>query len=322
MKLLCLVNTPAGAGAGDSTIALLRAALRRGHDVWVAGVADVGLEPDGRVVARAHGAGLDGFRFVLDPPTLKDFGYFDALLLRADAERDRGRRWAHDVALGLARTARRRGLVVLNDPDGLAVANNALYLSAFPAAMRPETLISRDPGALRRFIERAGRAVLKPLDGTLGRDVFLVDSNNLANFNQIVDVLTRDGFCVAQHFVEGADRGDLRVLLLDGEPIAAGGCVAAYQRVPSGTDFRSSLDAGGAPRPAEITDPVREIIAAASAQLKEDGIFLAGLEIIGDKLVEINVACPGGFGLAERVTGADFTAPVVAALEQRVAAAR
>lgn len=318
MRLLCLVNTPTGAGAGDSTIALLRTALRRGHDVWVAGVADVGLESDDRVVARAHGAGLDGFRFVLDPPGLMDLSYFDALLLRADAERDRGRRWAHDVALGIARTARRRGMVVLNDPDGLATANTTLYLSAFPAAMRPQTLISRDPAALRRFITRVGRCVLKPLDGTLGRDVFRVDSDNLANFNQIVDVLTRDGFCVAQHFVEGASRGDLRVLLLDGEPITCEGKIAAYQRVPSGTDFRSSLDAGGLLRPADISDAVQEIIAAASAQLKADGIFLAGLEIIGDKLVEINVGCPGGFGLAERVTGVDFTTPVIAALEQRV----
>lgn len=319
MKLLCLVNTPTGAGAGNSTVALLRTALRRRHDVWIAGVADVGLEVGDRVVARAYRAGLDGFRFVLDPPTVQEVDGFDALLLRADAERDRGRRWAHEVANGLARTARQRGLVVLNDPDGLAVASSTLYMSAFDPALRPETLISRDPVALRRFVTEAGRCVLKPLDGTLGRDVFRVDADNLANFNQIVDVLTRDGFCVAQRFIDGADQGDTRILLLDGEPIVVDGHLAAHRRIPSGTDFRSSMEAGGAPAPAEITPALRELCAVVGAQLKRDGIFLARLEVIGDKLVEIDAACPGGFSQAARQSGVDFTVPVIAAVEQRVA---
>jgi glutathione synthase len=292
---------------------------RRRHNVWVAGVAELSLDADDRIVARAHCAGLDGFRMVLDPPGLKDVQYFDALLLRADVERDRDRRWAHDVAIGLARAALRRGLVVLNDPDGLAVASSTLYLSAFPPQLRPQTLISRDPVAIRDFIAAAGRCVLKPLDGTLGRDVFLVDAEHLANVSQIVDVLTRDGFCVAQRFIDGAAEGDTRVLMLEGEPISVDGHIAAFRRVPSGADFRSSVDAGGAPAAAVLTGPQRAIIAAAGAQLKEDGIFLAGLEIVADKLVEINVACPGGFAQAARFSGVDFTAPVIAAIEQRVA---
>ena len=320
MKILCLVNLAAEVASGDTTVLLLRAALQRGHEVWITGVCDLSIDPADRILARAcrAAAGPDG-TLAQDAPQLIDVAAVDVLFLRTNPGRDPARRWAHEVALDLARMVQARGQLVLSNPVGLAAAASKLYLTVLPPQFRPDTLVTRDRQALLDFARAGdGRCVLKPLNGSHGRDVFLVHAGDLSNFNQIVEVLTRSGFAMAQRFIPEASQGDTRLLLLDGEPLRDGLHFAAVRRVPGALDFRSNVHAGGAPAPGELTPALQAIAHSIGPRLRQDGIFLAGLDIIGDKVVEVNVFSPGGIGDAERFTGADFTRPIIDALEQRV----
>lgn len=323
MRLLCLVNNIDDVVRGNATTSLLHAALRRNHDVWVASPGDLGLDAADQITARAIMVALDGDRFVPFPLQRILVDQVDVLFLRTQPAEDPGRRWAHDVAFVLARMARQRGVLVLSDPDGLQAAASKLYQASLPRPFRPDTLVTRDPDEIRAFVEASETpVVLKPLDGTRGRDVFRVHRDDLSNFNQIVDVLTRSGFAIVQCFLSAAREGDVRLLLLDGAPIIVDGEVAAVRRVPSGADFRSNLHAGGHTLKAEMTPTLASITDAIGPRLREDGIFLAGVDVIGDAVVEVNVFNPGGFTNASRFSGIDFAPTVVEGVERRLAAHR
>jgi glutathione synthase len=179
-------------------------------------------------------------------------------------------------------------------------------------------VVTADPQVLLDFIDLTpGRAVLKPLDGTHGRDVFLVDRDHRANTRQIIDVLLREGYAVAQAFVETDRPGDTRVIVVDGRVLEVDGAPAVVRRVPGGSDFRSNVHAGGAPAAGTLTAAMRAAVAAIGPQLRADGLFLTGLDFVGDQIVEVNVSAVGGLADAERFAGAPFTARLVEALETR-----
>lgn len=331
-RMVFVVNQLARTSADQTTALLIAEAARRGLAVHVADVDALSLEPDGGVVARVRAVPprgsvaevLAATRAAPSLPLRLERG--DALLIRTNPARETQRAWAHSVLLDLARQAQDRGVLVLNDPGGLARAQSKLYLSRVPDWCRPVTLVSRDADRLRRFLAEApGKVVLKPLQGTRGRDVFLLDPERAQNLGQIIDVLTRDGFAMAQHFVPEATEGDLRVVLLEGQvltaPDAQGRPVeAAVRRVPPAHDFRSNVATGGTPAAGRLTEGQRRSALAIGEQLVRDGIFLAGLDLIGEVAVEINVFSTGGLGDAGELEGVDFIAPVVDAFAARLAA--
>lgn len=323
MKLLFLVNDARALKPGQTTTALIAAAAARGSQVFVAGVGDLSLTPQDRVLAHALPAtattpeALVRALAVASPTPVWADGV-EGLLLRTNPARDQGRSWAHRVALDLARLARERGVTVLSDPDGLARAGSKLYLSTLPPRYRPTTLVSQDVAQLRAFVESAaGPCVLKPLEGTHGRDVFFVDAAEPRNLNQILHVLTRQGYAMAQSYVPEAAQGDTRVLLLEGKLLEVDGRAAIVRRVPGGKDFRSNVSAGGHAAGAELTPFMRELCETVGPRLLRDGIFLAGLDLIGEKVVEINVFSPGGLGDAGGFAERDFLSPVLEAIARR-----
>lgn len=322
---LLVVNTIKTLNPSQSTTGLIQRILQRGHPVAV--VPGDGLDTlrDGTVVARA--------RFV-DPAAASSPAELVAAVRRApDALIDtrdvalvlvrlnpgRGPEAVHRLILDQLTDIADAGVPVLNDPRGLARARSKLYLSRFPEHARPPTLVTRSASSARAFIaELGGRAVLKPVSGTRGRDVFMVRDANDPNLNQILDVLFRSGFAMVQGFVPEASAGDTRVLLLNGELMEDDGRICAVRRVPSGSDFRSNVHVGGTPAPAEPTPALRELVAAVGPRLRADGLFLVGLDVIGNVVVEANVFSPGGFSDAEAFTGIDFLEQVVTAAEQHL----
>ena len=316
-NLLFVINEPGDLGATQTTTLLIAAASRR-HDlrVLLCGVADLALTDDGSVETLARAVGRDAEagalsgglalgaaeRLALDP-------HEDLVLVRTNPARDQDRAWAHDVALQILAFGADRGLRVLNDPTGLRRATSKLYLSRMPASCRPATLVSNDVERLRAFVEQAGGpTVLKPLQGTRGQDVFKIDGPQTPNLNQILDVLTRRGFAMAQSFVPQASQGDVRLVLLGGRLLEADGKLAAVRRVPPalGGDFRSNVHIGGTPVAVEVDDTMRRVVAEVGPRLVRDGIVLAGLDLIGDRIVEINVFSTGGLWDAERFYDAPF----------------
>lgn len=326
LRAFVLVNRVGEIDATQTTAMLIERLAARGHEVWVAGVGDLGLTPGEQVMVRAHATPEDA-----GPPTWKWLRRLrgrkptrvalvagDLLLLRLNPARDQHRAWAHETALALARIAADRGVVVLNEPSGLLGAAHKLYLHRLPAQYIPRTLVARDAESVRAFIDEVGACVLKPITGTRGRDVFRLRSAETSNFRQIIDVLARDGYPLVQEYVQGAERGDVRVLVLNGKLLTVDGAEAAVARVPPPGDFRSNVHIGGTPEPVQIDDSVRAAIDAIGPVLVKDGLFFAGLDFVGDKVLEVNAHSPGGMTDAERFYNVPFCDAVVDAMQERV----
>jgi glutathione synthase len=210
------------------------------------------------------------------------------------------------------------GVLVVNDPVHLADALNKTYFQHFPDEVRPRTLISRTPEDIKDFVKQlGGRAVLKPLQGSGGQGVFLVAGKKGQNLNQIIETLTRDGFVVVQEFLKEAERGDVRLFVMNGRPLEVDGKVAAFRRVNPADDVRSNMHVGGTAEKVRVTDELLKVVGLARPKLIKDGMFLVGLDIVGDKLMEANVFSPGGLGSAGSLYEVDFAAAVMEALERK-----
>ena len=330
MRIGFVVNDIATEEKGYTTTRLGMAAINQGHEVWVMGVGDLEYDPNDTVCARARSVvrknyksediylkDLQGTKAKQERITIDDL---DILLLRNDPSDDTTKRpWAMTAGIIFGRMARRGGVIVLNDPDGLAKATNKMYFQGFPEEIRPATLITRDRTEVRAFAnEYGGNIVLKPLQGSGGQGVFLVRKDDMANLNQIVETLTRDGFVIAQEYLPAANEGDTRLFLMNGQPLRYKGKYAAFRRIRRGDDMRSNVSAGGAIAKADIDDTALRIAEIVRPKLVADGMFLVGLDIVGDKLMEINVFSPGGLGSAQRYEKVNFTHAVLEALQRKV----
>ena len=313
-----------------TTTRLAMTAVNRGHEAWLIGTGDFAYDPDDYVRARARAAPrekyksfkaylteLRGTRGRVQRVTVDDL---DVLILRNDPAEDRGRRgWAQTAGIMFGRAAMRRGVIVLNDPGGLANAMNKMYFQLFPEEVRPATLITRDRDEIRSFAkEHDADVVIKPLQGSGGQGVFRISKDDLGNLNQMVEAVSRDGYVVAQEYLAEAAEGDTRLFMMNGEPLRYKNKYAAFRRLRSGDDIRSNIHAGGQKAQAIIDERALRIAEIVRPKLVNDGMFLVGLDIVGDKLMEINVFSPGGLGSAQSFENANFAHAVVVALERKV----
>jgi glutathione synthase len=315
-----------------TTTHLAIAATNLGHEVWYMGVADFAYGPDENAHARArlvpkrhyrtghaYLAELRGKQATVQRITLDEL---DVLLLRNDPAEDVIKRpWARLAGINFARLAMRHGVIAVNDPDGLAKAANKMYLQYFPEEARPRTLISRDRREIKAFIkEQEGYAVLKPLSGSGGHNVFLIRPADGANINQMIDAVSADGYVIVQEYLKEAVKGDIRLFLMNGEPLQCEGKYALFRRVreEGDEDIRSNMTAGAISRPAEMNDKILRLAELVGPKLKNDGMFLVGLDIVGDKLMEINVFSPGGLDSAEHFNGVSYSREIIHAMERKV----
>ena len=329
MRLALFVNDVATEVDEYTSTRLARAAAQGGHEVWYVGVGDVELgESDGQLVARARAAELD------EDDTLESFmkrikerdaerivlDDLDAVLLRNESiDELQERPWASPLAVVFGQMLKARGVTVVNDPMSLIRAGSKLYLEEFPERIRPRSLVTRDPDAIRRFVGRVGRSVVKPLYGAKGRNVFMIEDEGDANLAQMTEAVLQDGYAIVQEFVDGGEHGDARIFLLEGQILERDGKLAAFRRVPNGNDPRANISAGGRSVPLEIGDVERGIVEAMSEKLVADGMYFVGIDVIGEKVVEINPESPGGMQSIERLYEIDVCPTVIEALERRPA---
>ncbi len=330
MRLGLVVNDIKTEESGYTTSRLAVAAINMGHEVWVMGVGDLAYDPDDKIRARARSAqrktyktsetylrDLQGKSALAERITVDDL---DVLLVRNDPASDAiSRPWAASAGIVFGRVALRHGVIVLNDPNGLAKATNKMYFQAFPEAVRPKTLITRDRNEVKSFAkDMGGSIVLKPLQGSGGESVFLVRPEDVPNLNQMIDAVSRDGYVIAQEYLPAAAEGDMRLFLMNGSPLRYKGKYAAFRRVRTGGDMRSNIHAGGKLRKADVSESDLRIAEIVRPKIVQDGMFLVGLDIVGDKLMEINVFSPGGLGSAQKFEGVNFSRGVIHALERKV----
>jgi glutathione synthase len=330
MRIGFVVNNVQSEEAGYTTTRLAMTAVNRGFETWHIGVGDFAFDPDDTVRARARRppkakykntktflAELQGPKATVERISVDDL---DVLMLRNDPAEDQGRRsWAQSAGIMFGRAASRRGVIVLNDPNGLAKGMNKMYFQLFPEEVRPATLITRDPAEIKAFAKaQGGNFVIKPLQGSGGQGVFLVRKDDLGNLNQMIESIARDGYVIAQEYLPAAAEGDTRLFVMNGAPLKFKGKYAAFRRLRSGDDIRSNIHAGGTKAQAFIGENELRIVEIVRPKLVEDGMFLAGLDIVGDKLMEINVFSPGGLGSAQTFEGVNFSHAVLDSLERKV----
>ncbi|WP_065373063.1 glutathione synthetase [Ensifer adhaerens] len=328
MRIALLVNALETEGPAYTTTALALAALSRGHEVLYVTPGDFILRPDDTLMIRA--AGFVGtrpkkpetlLRALTDADkTIVNIEEVDVLLLRNDPSEDaENRPWASYAGANFGRLAAERGTIVVNDPCGLALAQDKLYFQDFPVAVRPTTLISKDIDEIRTFIDSHSEGVIiKPLQGSGGRNVFRVGTSTEGNLTQIVEAVGVVGYLIAQSYLPKASDGDTRLFLMNGRPLHRGDVYAAFRRVPPKGDVRSNIHASGTPKPANVTKEMLAIAETLRPKLVEDGMFLVGLDIVGDKLLEINVFTPGGLQTIRELHDIDFCDEILDSLENKV----
>ena len=315
-----------------TTTVLAHEAARRGHDVCYITPGDFVVSPDDamRVHARFVPAGrtksraLDKFfkdlQGVAKKTRLVDITDIDVLMLRNDPSNDAVERpWAQDTGIQFGRRAAQRGVLVLNDPAALSQAINKLYFQSFPREVRAETLITRVPGDIKEFAHKHGdNVVLKPLQGSGGQGEFLVNADSADNLNQMIEAISRDGYIIAQAYVPEAAKGDIRLFLLNGVPLQVDGKYAAMRRVSSKDDIRSNIHAGGKAVPARITERELRVAELIRPKLIKDGMFLVGIDIIGDTILEVNVFSPGNLHSCSDMAGVNFAAAILQSIERKI----
>jgi len=330
MRIGFMVNDIKTEEPGYTTTRLAMAALNRGNEVWLMGAGDFAYDVDEHIYARARSvpkpsykssetylSHLQGRSAITQRINVDDL---DVLMLRNDPSTDTGlRAWAQSTGIIFGRAAMRHGVIVLNDPNGLAKAMNKMYFQLFPEEVRPRTLITRDKEEVKKFArDEGGNIVLKPLQGSGGSNVFLVRKEDMSNLNQMVEAVSRDGYVIAQEYLTAAAEGDIRLFLMNGLPLRYKSKYAAFRRVRTGDDMRSNIHAGGRLRKADITEEHLKLAEMVRPKLVQDGMFLVGLDIVGNKLMEINVFSPGGLGSAQKFEKVNFSHAVIASLERKV----
>ena len=328
MKIGFVVNDVATELPTYTTTRLALAASQAGHEVSLMGLGDFAYEPDGSMSARARQASGKRYRSleryledVQKPEVVKqlDIGEFDVVMLRNDPAEDANEKpWAATAAIAFGQLFAEAGVLVVNDPSSLANALSKAYFQHFPKTVRPRTLISRDEALISSFIdELGGRAVLKPLQGSGGSGVFLVDRKESPNLSQIIEAIARDGYVVAQEYLKEAEEGDIRMFVMNGVPLQVDGAYAAFRRRNTTGDMRSNMKVGGKAEAVDVTPEMLHMVDLIRPKLVADGMFLVGLDIVGDKLMEVNVFTPGGLGSCQALYDVDFAPAVIADLERK-----
>ncbi|MGK2888271.1 MAG: glutathione synthase [Candidatus Malihini olakiniferum] len=207
----------------------------------------------------------------------------DAVLMRKDPPFDT----EFIYATYILERAEEKETLIVNKPQSLRDCNEKLFTAWFPH-LTPDTLVTRRADKLHQFHQQHGDLILKPLNGMGGASIFRLKQDD-ANVSVIIETLTEHGqrYCMAQNYLPAIKDGDKRILVVDGEPVPY--CLA---RIPKSGETRGNLAAGGRGEARLLTERDWEIARAVSPTLKQKGLIFVGLDVIGDRLTEINVTSP------------------------------
>ena len=277
----------------DTSVAIIEEALARGLLIDVCEAADLhfaagGAATHSRCVRAAGTTGID-----LGDASATPLDRYRAILYRKDPP------FTVETLYATLLLEHARGhALLLNDPRGLRDAHEKLFALRFPA-LTPPTAVLRRPQAIHAFCRaHSGVCVLKPLDGCGGSGIFILRAGD-PNANVIVESATGDGSrtVIAQAWLPAAADGDKRIFLLDGEPIGA------LLRMPAAGEARANLHRGGTPQATSLTRRELEIARTVGATCTTLGLAFVGIDVIGERLTEVNVTSPTGFRELERLTG-------------------
>jgi glutathione synthase len=295
----------------DSTFAMMREAVRRGHRIFAFEQRDMALE-DGVVTADIAEITLTGDPddwYTVGKQETARLAEFDAVIERKDPPFDMEYVYGTQL-LDLAET---QGARVFNKPSAIRDHNEKLSIAQFSRFTSP-TLVSSDQSRLRAFHAEHGDVIFKPLDGMGGAGIFRIKDDGM-NLGSVIETLTELGArtIMAQKYIPAIVHGDKRILVIDGKPVPF-----ALARIPQAGEVRGNLAAGGMGRAQPLSARDREIAEAIGPTLAARGLLLVGLDVIGDFLTEVNVTSPTCFQEITDQTGFDVAAMFIDAVERQV----
>lgn len=313
MSIGVVVSNAAVAQPTHTTVHLVEAALAAGHAVRVIEPWDFEIDPRGRLTARAHA--LDG---PLDREQIVaalraraalrrsvEVDRLSLLMLRANP--------LQDAIVTYGQLAAAAGVRVVNDPFGMLRTSHKGYLASLPDVPRPLTLVTRSASAAERFAAGCeSGVVVKPARSCGGRGVTLVRGRRalarIAEAVQQAGTSSGDGYAVVQEYLPAASAGEKRLLWLDGA------LIGGYLRMRAPGEFRHNLKVGGVPTPCELTERDRELSASLTPHLRRDGVWFAGIDVIGGLVVEVNTLNPGGAHYTTTFTGLPVAERIIQSL--------
>lgn len=321
VRIGIVLSNATAAAPTHTTVVLAWEVLRAGHTLQVFEPWEFEVDERGRLVGRAQvfdapvasAAELAGLLAARQGARRSvDLDRLDVLLLRANP--------FQDAIVTFAQHVQAAGVRVLNDPRGLLRTSQKGFLATLGGVPRPRTLVTRSPSSAERFAWgcREG-VVVKPARSCGGRGVVRLRGKRfeaaLRDAVAAAGTASGDGYAVVQEYLPEAPEGEKRLVWLDGQ--LCGG----YLRRPAPGDFRHNLKVGGTPHPVELDAADHALAAALSPHLLAEGIWLAGIDVIGGRVVEVNTLNPGGVYWAEALGHSGLGARVVASLEPRGALA-
>jgi glutathione synthase len=285
--------------ASDSTLYVAQAAAKRGYELFHYTPAHLRMEtgPRGcRVTAAGHVLTFKNEKqdsACLGAAQIRDLTDFDVIFMRQDPPFD----LAYVAATHLLEHIRHK-VCIVNEPVAVRNAPEKLLVTHFPQFM-PPTIITRDFEAIDKFRAQHGDIVFKPLFGYAGYGIFRLkkDDGNLHALLEMMASLNPEPWMVQKYLPVIKTKGDKRIVLLNGEP------VGVYTRIPARDEERGNMRVGAKAKAAPLTARDRAICKALGSVLRTQGLYLAGIDVIGDYLTEINVTSPTGLGVADRIAG-------------------
>jgi glutathione synthase len=269
----------------DTSFAMLLEAQARGWELHYMELNDLFLR-NGRAYARTRTLTVERnarqwYQFIAEQDIPLD--QLNVIMMRKDPPFDQ----EYIYATYLLERAESMGVYVVNKPQSLRDANEKLFTAWFPQCCA-ETLVAREPARIRNFLLEQGEIILKPLDGMGGTSIFHLRQND-PNLSVILETMTQynSRYVMAQKYIPEIKDGDKRILMINGEAVPY-----SLARIPAEGESRGNLAAGGRAEGRELTEQDWWIANQVGPTLREKGLIFVGLDVIGDKLTEINVTSP------------------------------
>ena len=306
----------------DTSVAFIHECVKRGHGVAICTPANLTIRNS---VTSAFCTVINRMEIV--PANLKQFhkkavtreemlplAGFDVIFMRAEPPMD-------PLMLNFLDSVK-DDVFIMNSVEGMRVANNKLYTAVFDDPNNeiiPVTHVSKNKEYLIQTIEesKSDKMILKPLNGFGGSGVILIEKSAMGNINSLLDFYLQNAiggsdYVILQEYIEGAEKGDVRVLLLNGKPIGA------MKRIPGDKDHRSNVSAGGSIAKHTLSKAEARLCEKIGPKLVKDGLYFVGIDIISEKLVEVNVMSPGGVTYMNKVYRVKLQEKVIDFLEDEV----
>ncbi|MCL1078455.1 glutathione synthase [Parashewanella spongiae] len=295
----------------DSSFAMLLAAQTRGYQLFYMEMKDLAMLEGEAIASMGKLTVKDDPQdwYQLQPAQDAPLADLDVILMRKDPPFDT----EFIYATYMLERAEEAGTLIVNKPQSLRDANEKLFTAWF-SEFTPTTLVSRDAKRIRAFYQQHNDIILKPLDGMGGSSIFRVKQND-PNLGVIIETLTNheQTYAMAQAFIPEITSGDKRILIVDGEPVPY-----SLARIPAKGETRGNLAAGGRGQPQPLSQSDWHIARSLGPELKKRGLIFVGIDVIGDKLTEINVTSPTCIKEIEAAYDVDITGMLMDAIERRI----